>query len=95
MVGVGRDLWRSSCPIPLIEQGCPEQGAQECVQVGFECLQGRDPTASLGSLCPCSGTHTGKKLFLMFRWNFPCSNLCLLPLGLSLGITERSLVPSS
>ena len=75
MVGVGRDLWRSSCPTPLLEQGHLEQGAQEHVQAGFECLQGRDSTASLGSLFHCSVTLTGKKFFLIFRWNFLCSNL--------------------
>ncbi|XP_074958280.1 A-type potassium channel modulatory protein KCNIP1 isoform X1 [Phalacrocorax aristotelis] len=41
MVGVGRDFWRSSHPIPLLEQAHLEQGAQEHIQVGFDCLQGR------------------------------------------------------
>ena len=31
MVGIGRDLWRSSSPNPPLEQAHPEQGAQERV----------------------------------------------------------------
>ena len=33
--------------------------------------------------------------FLMFRRNFLCFNLCLLPLVLSLGTTEKSLAPAA
>jgi len=33
---VGRDLWRSPCPIPLFNQGCPESVAQDHVQTAFE-----------------------------------------------------------
>ena len=54
-----------------------------------------DSTASLGSLFPCSITLRRKKFFLMFRRNFLCFSLCPLPLVLSLGTTEKSLVPSS
>jgi len=41
MVGVGRDLWRSSRPPPLPKQGLLQQAAQDLVQVGFEYLQRR------------------------------------------------------
>jgi len=41
MVGVGRDLCRSSSPIPLPKQGHPEQAAQHRVQAGLEYLQRR------------------------------------------------------
>lgn len=34
MVGIGRDLWRSSDPTPLIEQGDPEQVVQDGIQDG-------------------------------------------------------------
>jgi len=54
-----------------------------------------DSTTSLGSVFQCSVTLRGKKFFLMFRRNFPCFILCPLPLVLSLGITEKSLAPSS
>jgi len=41
MVGVGRDLWGSSSPTPLLKQGHLEQAAQDLVQEGFEYLQRR------------------------------------------------------
>jgi len=37
---VGRDLWRSSGPTPLIKQGHLEPVVQDHVQTGFEYLQG-------------------------------------------------------
>ena len=54
-----------------------------------------DRTTSLGNLCQSSITLTVKRGFLMFRWSLLCFNLCPLPLGLSLGTTEKSLAPSS
>ncbi|GAB0189385.1 hypothetical protein GRJ2_001403800 [Grus japonensis] len=42
MVGVGRDVWRSSSPTPLLKQDHLEHVAQRiCIQVGFEYLQRR------------------------------------------------------
>ena len=41
MVGVGRDLCRSSSPTRLTKQGHPEQAAQERIQAGLEYLQRR------------------------------------------------------
>jgi len=41
MVGVARDLWRSSSPTTLLKQFHLEQVAQDLVQVGFEYLQRR------------------------------------------------------
>jgi len=38
MFGVGRDLWGSSSPSPLLKQGHPEQAAQYHVQASFEYL---------------------------------------------------------
>ena len=40
MVEVGRDLWRSSGPNPLLKQGHLEPVAQDHVQMAFEYLQG-------------------------------------------------------
>ncbi|NXN56925.1 ARMC4 protein, partial [Rynchops niger] len=54
-----------------------------------------DSTTSLGSLFQCSVTLTVKKFFRVFERNFLCSNLCPLPLVLSLGTIEKSLAPSS
>ena len=41
MVGVGSDLWGSSCPTPLPKQGHLQQAAQDLVQAGLEYLQRR------------------------------------------------------
>jgi len=41
MVGVGRDLWGRSGPIPRLKQVPLEQAAQDCIQAGFEYLQRR------------------------------------------------------
>jgi len=38
MVGVGKDLYRSSSPTPLPMQAHLEQAAQDLIQVGFEYL---------------------------------------------------------
>ena len=40
MVEVGRDLWRSSCLIPLLKQGHLEQIAHDHVQMALEDVQG-------------------------------------------------------
>jgi len=57
-------------------------------------LEKETPQPLYGSLLQCSVTLTGSKFSVMFRWNFPCSNLCP-PFILSLGTTEESLAPSS
>lgn len=51
-----------------------------------------DFTGSLDNLFQCSHC-TVKKLFLVFRWNFPGIRFCPLPLVLSPGTTEKSLAP--
>jgi len=40
MVEVGRHLWRSAGPTPLLKQGCLELVVQDHVQTAFEYLQG-------------------------------------------------------
>ena len=41
VVGVGRDLWKSSSPNPLPKQGHLQQAAQDHVEAGLEYLQRR------------------------------------------------------
>ena len=41
MASVGRDLWGSSSPSPLLKQGHLQQAAQDLVQAGLEYLQRR------------------------------------------------------
>jgi len=86
MVGVGRDLWRLSSTTLVLNQGHLEQATQDCVQVGFEYVQGRRCHNSSGQPVPV--TLKVKKFFLVFRWNFLCFILCPLPLVLSLGTTN-------
>ena len=96
MVGIGRDLGRSSGPMPLPEQEQLDQVTQDRVQAGFECLWRRKlHKPPLGSLFSCSVTLTIKKFSLTFKWNLLCSSLHPLPLVLSLDVTEKSLAPSS
>ena len=60
MVEVGRHLWRSSCPTPLLKQGHLQAVAQDHVQTAFEYPKDGDFTAAMGKLCQCSGTLTVK-----------------------------------
>jgi len=50
---------------------------------------------SLGNLFQGSVTLRAKNLLVVFSWNFLYFSLCPLPLVLSLGITKKSLAPSS
>ena len=84
---VGRDL--------SVHRGHSEQGDKEHTQMASEDLQDGNPTASLSNICQCSVSHTAQKCFLVFRGNYLCSSLCLLPLVLALGTIEKSLAPSS
>ena len=47
MIEVGRDLWRSSGPRPLLKQGHLETVAQDHVQTAFEYLQLYQPHSKL------------------------------------------------
>lgn len=67
---------------PLLQQGYPQQGVQDHVQVAFEDLQRGDSTTNLGNLCHWV-IHTVKECFLMFRWNLLCFSLCPSPLAQS------------
>lgn len=90
MAGVGREIWRSSCPTSLLQQFQLEQVAQDQFQVCLKYLQRSNSTTSPGSLFQCSLILKEKDFFLIFRWTL-CYSLCLLSLVLLLGTTERSL----
>lgn len=81
MVGVRKELWRSSSPNLLLKQVFLEYIAQDCTQAGYEYLQKR--------AAHCSSLSTPKQLFLTFRWNFLCSNFCSLSHILLLDTTKR------
>jgi len=40
MVDVGRDLWRSPGPTPLLKKGRLKPVAEDCIRMAFEHLQG-------------------------------------------------------
>lgn len=48
---------------------------------------------SLGNLCQCSVTLTGKNCFLMFRQGLLCFIWCPLLLFMSLNTAEKTLAP--
>ena len=63
MVDVGRDLQRSSGPIPLLKQGHLEPVAQECDQMASEHLQGWRPHNLLGQPVPALSQPYSEKVF--------------------------------
>ena len=95
MLGIGRDLERSSSPIPLPEQEHLYEVTRECVQRVLNVSRVGDSTHPLGSRFQCSVTLTEKKFLLKSKWNLLCSCLNPLPLVLALAVTEKSLAPSS
>jgi len=58
---VGRDLWRSSCPTPLLKQDHLEWLAQDHVQMAYQYLQGWRLLNLSGK--PVSALTYGKKVF--------------------------------
>jgi len=92
MVGVGRDLWGSSGPTPLLKQGHLQQTAQDLVQAGFEYLQRRRLHSPSGQPVPVLCHPQSKEGLPHVQTELPM--LQLVPV-LSLGTTEQSLAPSS
>ena len=81
---------------PLLEQPLLEQGAQDCVQTGFECPQGRRLHSLPGQPVPLLWhPHRNGVFSHVFSWNFLCFNLRPLPLVLPLGTIEKSPFPTS
>jgi len=52
-VEVGRDVWRTSGPSLLLEQGHLEPVPQDLVQMALNTFKDRDSTTFLGNLCQC------------------------------------------
>jgi len=68
MAEVGRDLWKASCPTPLLKQGHLEPAAQDHVQKAFGYFQGGRLHSLPGQPVPVLGhPHSIKKCFLKFR----------------------------
>lgn len=84
----------------LVQPLCSEtdqlqQVTQDCVLLGFCYLKGWRLYSLLGNPFQCLINLTVKKLFLMFKQNFWCFNLCPLHLILSLDTIENGLAKSS
>ena len=71
MVGIGRDLWRSSSPTPLLEQDHLEHVAQDRVQAGFEYLQRRRLHSLSGQPVPVLGHPQSKEVFSHVQMELP------------------------
>jgi len=96
MVGVGRDLWRSSSAIPLPKQGHLEQAAQDLVQTSFEHLQRRRVHSTSGQIVPVLCHSQSEEVFPHVQMELPMLLFMpVFPLVLLLGTTEKSLAPSS
>ena len=96
VVKVGRNLWRSSCPIPLLKHGHLDPGLPRTMSRWLlNISKDGGSTTSLSNLCQCLVTCTVKKCFPMFGGNLLCFSVCTLPLVLSLGTTEKGLALSS
>ena len=97
MSGFGRNLARSSSPIPLprLRRNALIRSHRDVSRQILNVSREGDPTTPLGSPLQCSVTLTMKKFLLMCLWNLLCCSLHPLPLVLSLDVTEKSLAPFS
>jgi len=86
MIEGGRDLWISSSPILLLKAGSLLQVLLGHVQLDAEHLLGWRLHNLTEQHVP---TLTVK--IVMFKWNFLCFNLCLLPFATLLGTTKKNL----
>lgn len=79
----------------LAQAGSPRAGCSGLCLDGFLSIS-KDGgfTISLGNLWHCL-SHPHSKCFLMFRLHLLCSNLCPLPLVLSLANAVKNLAPCS
>lgn len=72
---------------PWSQQGHLEQDPADHVQVVLNICKDRDSTGSLSILWLCLATPVVKKVFYMFKWEFPHFSLCQFHLALSLDTT--------
>jgi len=93
-VKVGRELWRSSSPTPLLKQGHLQPVSQDHDQTAFEYLQGWRLHQLPGQPVPVLGHPHNEKLFPDVRGILLCFRWCQLLLVLLLGTTEKRLALS-
>lgn len=77
---------------PLLKQGHLESAAEDRIQATFEYIQGLGTPQPLWATCSSAQPASQKKkCFLVFSQTLLCFSLCLSPLVLSLGMTEKNL----
>jgi len=94
MVGVGRDLCGSSSPTSLLKQGHLQQAAQDVVQAGLEYLQRRRLHYLPGQPVSVLRHPQSEEALPHVQTELPMLQFVPITLVLSLGTTEKSLVPS-
>ena len=93
--GVGGDLWRSSGPTTLLNQGHLGPVAQDHIQMASEYLQGWRLHNLHGEPVPVLHHPHSQKVFAGVQRDPPVFQFCPLSLVRSRGTTEKSLAPSS
>jgi len=91
MLEIGRNFWTPPGPTELLKQGTLQHIAQDHVQAAFEYLQ-EWRLHHLSGQPVLSHPHS-RKVFADLHIELPVFQF--VPLILSLGITEKSLAPSS
>lgn len=79
MFEVGKHLWRSSNSTSLLNRVTYSILPRIVSRWLFNISREADSATSIGNLCQFSVSIRVKKFFLMFRWNFLCCSLYLLP----------------
>ena len=92
---MGRALRRPFVASPHSNQIQQEQVAQDNVPWSSDYFQWWRYRSLSGNLFRCFTTHMVEFFFLVSYWNFPCCNLCPLPLVLLFCISKKSLALSS
>lgn len=95
---IGRHLWRSPIPIPLLRDGSATYYSY-LLRAGYCWVLSNskdgDSITPLGNMLKCLTTLREKRFLSMSKGNFLCFGLCPLSLVSLLDITEKSLAPSS
>jgi len=99
-LGVGRGPWRLSSSTPLLKEGSARAGnlgySKPICNQFLKTSEYWDATNSMGKFLQYLSILTIKKGILIFKLNFLCFCLCLLPLAVTskvLVTTEKSLAP--
>jgi len=79
MLGIGRNLYGSSSPTPLLKQGHLQQTAQDCIQAGLEYVRRRRLHKLPGQPVPVLRHHQREEVLPHVQTEFPL--LQFVPIG--------------